>query len=163
MPESYWDATKAVAPLSLAAVATGGYTLFAVGMNVTKRMRLLPPLAVIGAGIAIGLYFLLIPPFSFVGAAWGTAAAVTALSLIVLVVSNRIYPVPWDAVRIGGVALLAVALCLASLALDAWIPIGPSIAARVGITAAFPLVLLVVGYFPKDDLRMARSRIRKAR
>ena len=25
MPESYWDATRAVAPLSLAAAATGGY------------------------------------------------------------------------------------------------------------------------------------------
>ena len=161
MPESYWDATRAVAPLSLAAAATGGYTLFAVGMNVTKRMRLLPPLAVIGAGIAVGLYFLLIPPFSFVGAAWATTAAVTALSLMVLVVSNRIYPVPWDYRRIGGVALLTAALCLASLWVDSQVPIGPSIAVRLAITVAFLLVLLAFGYFSKDDLRAVRSRIRK--
>ncbi len=163
MPESYWDATTAVAPLSLAAVATGGYTLFAVGMNVTKRMRLLPPLAVVGAGIAVGLYFLLIPPFSFVGAAWGTTAAVTALALLVLAVSNRIYPVPWDYLRIAGACLLAVLLCLASLAVDASLSIGPSLAVRVAITAAFPLVLLAAGYFPKGDLAALRARVRRPR
>ena len=75
---------------------TGGYTVFAVGLNVTKRMRLLPPLAVCGAGLAVGLYFALIPPFSFVGAAWATVGAMAGLSLLVLAVSNRIYPVPWD-------------------------------------------------------------------
>ena len=80
---------------------SGAYTIFAVGFNVTKRMRLLAPLALFGGAIAVGLYFLLIPPFSFVGAAWATAAAFACLALLVLAVSNRIYPVPWDWRRIG--------------------------------------------------------------
>jgi O-antigen/teichoic acid export membrane protein len=159
MPEQYWDATRAVAPLSLAAAATGAYTVFAVGLNVTKRMRLLPPLALCGAALAVGLYFALIPPFSFVGAAWATAAAVAALALLVLAVSNRIYPVPWDWLRIGLAVVAAVLLCLAGLAVDAWLPIGPSIAARLGITLAFPLGLLALGFFPKEDLRRLRERV----
>jgi O-antigen/teichoic acid export membrane protein len=153
MPERYWDATRAVAPLSLAAAATGAYTVFAVGLNVTKRMRLLPPLAVCGAALAIGLYFLLIPPFSFVGAAWATYAAVVGLALLVVTVSNRIYPIPWDWWRILAVAGGATGLCLAALAVDAWLPIGASIPVRLAITLAFPGALLLLGFFPKRDLR----------
>ena len=132
------------------------------GMNVTKRMRLLPPLAVIGAGIAVGLYFLLIPPFSFVGAAWATTAAVTALCAAR---PRRLEPdLP------GALGLPADRRCRAAHGRSsAWrpspsmprLPIGPSIAVRLAITAAFPLVLLAFGYFSKDDLRAVRSRIRK--
>ena len=161
MPEKFWPATEAVAPLALAAVATGAYTLFAVGLNVTKRMRLLPPLAFAGAGLAVGLYFLLIPPYSFVGAAWATTAALAGLSLLVLAVSQRIYPVPWDRRRIGLAVAAAGGLCLAALGIDAWLPLAASIPVRVGLVATFPLALLTLGFFPPDDLAVARSRIRK--
>ncbi len=163
MPERYWDATRAVAPLALAAVCMGAYTVFAVGLNVTKRMRLLPPLAVAGAALAVGLYFALIPPFSFVGAAWATVGAMAGLSLLVLAVSNRIYPVPWDRGRIVLVLGLAVGLCLASLAVDAWLPIALSVPARIGITIAFPAALLAAGFFPRADLEALRSRLRGLR
>jgi O-antigen/teichoic acid export membrane protein len=159
MPEDYWPATRALPPLALAGVCMGGYTVFAVGLNVTKRMRLLPPLAFCGAGLAVGLYFALIPPFSFVGAAWATLGAMTGLSLLVLAVSNRIYPVPWDWPRIGLAAGAALGLCLASLAVDAWLPFRVSLPVRVAVTLAFPLGLLALGFFPRRDLVAARARL----
>jgi O-antigen/teichoic acid export membrane protein len=152
-----------VAPLALAGVATGAYTLFAVGLNVTKRMRLLPPLAVGGAALAVALYFLLIPPFSFVGAGWATAGALWSLALAVLVVSNRIYPVPWEWPRIGAAAALCAGLCLASLASDAWLDVAISLPVRVGITLAYPLGLLAIGFFPAEDLRAARRLVSRTR
>lgn len=161
MPERYWDATRGVAPLALAAVGMGAYTVFAVGLNVTKRMRLLPPLALCSAAIAVGLYFALIPPFSFVGAAWATAAATASLALLVLAVSNRIYPVPWDWPRIALVIATAVALCLASLAVDAWLPIAASIPVRLAIVLAFPAILLALRFFPREDLAAIRARVRR--
>jgi O-antigen/teichoic acid export membrane protein len=163
MPERYWDATPAVAPLSLAACALGAFTVFSIGFAVTKRMLLLPPLSCAGAAIGIGLYFLLIPPYSFVGAAWATVAAVSALSLLVLAVSQRLYRVPWDRRRIGQVVVLAFGLALASLAVDAWLALAASIPARVGITAAFPLALYAAGFFPREDREAARARLRTFR
>jgi O-antigen/teichoic acid export membrane protein len=159
MPETYWDATRAVAPLALAAVCMGAYTVFAVGLNVTKRMRLLPPLAVCGAALAVGLYFALIPPFSFVGAAWATVGAMAGLSLLVLAVSNRIYPIPWDWPRIALVVATALCLCLASLAVDAWLSIPLSIPVRIGITLAFPGTLVLLGFFSRGDLDAMRARL----
>lgn len=159
MPSDYWDATEAVAPLALAGVATGAYSLYTVGLAVTKRMRMIPILSTVGAGIAMGLYFLLIPPYSFQGAAWATLAAMTALAVIVHVYSDRIYPVPWDWRRIGLAAGLTVGLCLGSLAIDAWVPIGPSLPLRVLLTLAYPLVLFWAGFFPPGDVAAVRSRL----
>ena len=114
-------------------------------------------------GSRVGLYFLLIPPFSFVGAAWATAAAFTCLSLLVLAVSNRIYPVPWDWRRMGLAVGLTVAGALLSLGVDAWLSVPVSIPVRLAITAAYPLLLYALGFFPPGDLAAARSRLRKRR
>jgi O-antigen/teichoic acid export membrane protein len=158
MPRAYWPATEAVAPLALAAVATGAYTLFAVGLNVTKRMRLLPPLALAGAAVAVGLYFALIPPYSFVGAGWATATALTSLALMVLTVSQRIYPVPWNWPRIGGLVVLAVGLCLASLAVDAWVGLGTSLPVRVALVLAYAAGAAAL--LPREDVRRLLRRYR---
>ena len=146
MPEDYWEATRAVAPLSLAAMATGAYAVTAVGLNVTKRMRLIPPTVVAAAVVAIGLYFLLIPPFGFVGAAWATAGGLWSMALFVAIVSQRIYPVPWEWWRLGLAVGATLALALASLAVDAWLPFQASLAVRVVITLAYPAVLLLGGF-----------------
>ena len=161
LPEDFREASRAVAPLALAAMATGAHRIFKVGIAVKKRMRLMAPLAVIAAGIAIGLYFLLIPPFSFVGAAWATVAALAAFALMVLTVGQRLYPVPWDWYRI----LLAIGgttgIALAALAVDAWVPMAPSIGLRVGLTLAFPFGLLLLGFFPPDDRAKLRALARR--
>jgi O-antigen/teichoic acid export membrane protein len=157
MPERYWAATPAVAPLALAAMAAGAYTIFAVGFNVTKRMRRLPPLTVTAGGIAIGLYFLLIPPFSFVGAAWATATAFAALVVLVWTFSRRLYPVPWDWPRIGLAVVFTVGLAVAALAADEWVDFELSLPLRLAITAAYPLGLVALGFFPPGDLARIRS------
>jgi O-antigen/teichoic acid export membrane protein len=161
MPDRYLDATPAVAPLALAGMASGAYTLFAVGLNVTKRMRLLSPIAVLGGALATGLYFLLIPPYSFVGAAWATVAAFTSLGLLVLAVSNHLYPVPWDWRRIGLAVSLAAGTALLSLGIDSWLSVAVSIPVRLGLTLAYPAVLVAFRFFPPGDLAALRSRVRK--
>ena len=161
MPERYWEATDAVAPLALAALATGAYTVFAVGFNVTKRMRRLPPLAVLAAATAVGLYLLLIPPYSFIGAAWATAGAFSFLALLVALVGQRLYPVPWSWRRIGLAVGAAAGLAVASLVVDASVPFRVSLPVRLGLTAAYPLLLLFLGFFPPDDLGRLRAGVRR--
>jgi len=159
MPERFWDATYAVAPLSLAAAATGAFTVFAVGVNVTKRMRLMLPLSAGSAVLAIALYFLLVPPYSFLGAAWATALAFVAMAIGMLVICQRIYPVPWEWRRIALAVGLTVALCFAALALDAWVPFRASLAVRAVLTLAYPLVLVALGFFPRSDLAAMCDRL----
>jgi hypothetical protein len=96
-----------------------------------------------------------------VGAAWATAASFWALAFLVLLVSNRIYPVPWDWRRCALVLTLTTSLCLASLATDAWLPIVESLPVRLAITAAFPLLLLLLRFFPASDLDQIRRALRR--
>lgn len=163
MPERYWEATKAVPPLCLAAMATGAYAVTAVGLNVTKRMRLIPPTAIAAAAVAIALYFLLIPPFGFVGAAWATAGGLWTMAVFVGLVSQRIYPVPWDWPRLGLAVAATLGLALASLAIDAWMPFAASLPARVAITLAYPAVLLVGRFLEPGERRALRGRLRRDR
>jgi O-antigen/teichoic acid export membrane protein len=160
MPERYWDATPAVAPLSLAAVATGAYTIFAVGFNVTKRMRSLPALTLVGAAVALVLYAVLIPPYSFVGAAWATVASFSFLAVFVAAFSHRVYPVPWDWPRLGLAFAGATGLGLIALLIDAEVPLAASLPLRVAVTLAYPLGLLLFGFFPREDVARAWTRAR---
>jgi O-antigen/teichoic acid export membrane protein len=159
MPARFHEATSAVAPLALAAIGTGAYSIFAVGFMVTKRMRIVTALVVVTAVGVVALKLVLVPAFSFEGAAWGTAAGFAFLALLVVAVAQRVYPVPWDVRRIGLAVGLAAALALASLAVDAWMPLAASLPVRVAIVAAFPLVLLALGFFPRSDLEAARARL----
>lgn len=157
MPERYWEATVAVAPLCLAAMATGAYAVTAVGLNVMKRMRLIPVTALLGGAFAVALYFLLIPPFSYVGAAWATVAALWLMAGMIGVVSHRIYPVPWDFRRIRLTLGTTLGLALAALAVDSWMPFSASLPVRVAITAAYPAALLLGGFLTATE----RSRLRR--
>ena len=161
MPEHYWEATRAIAPLSLAAMATGAYAVAAVGLNVTKRMRLIPPTVVAAAVVAIGLYFLLIPPFGFVGAAWATAVGLWSMALFVAVVSQRVYPVPWEWRKLGLAFGTTLALALTSLAVDAWMPFEASLAARVGISIAYPAALLLGSFVSRSERETITRRLRR--
>jgi len=160
MPERFWAATRGVAPLCLASLASGAYLVSAVGLAVTKRMRLIGPIALVSALVAVGLYFLLIPPFSFVGAAWATVASFVFLTVAAGAVAHRLYPIPWQFRRLVPAAALTFGLAIASLAVDAWVPFAASLPVRVAITLAFPLVLYAVGFFPPSDLASLRRLLR---
>ena len=161
MPERYWDATLAVPPLALSAIAGGAVTVFAVGFNVTKRMRLISPIALAGAAAAVGLYFLLIPPFSYLGAAWGTVAALGGVALATLLLGHRIYPIRWESRRIGLALGFTVGLSLAALALDEWMPLGVSLPVRAALTLAYPLGLLALGFFTSEERAALAARLRR--
>jgi O-antigen/teichoic acid export membrane protein len=163
MPERFWEATYAVPPLALAAAGTGAFTVFAVSVNVTKRMRLLLPLSAVSALLAIGLYFLLIPPYSFLGAAWATAASFAAMATGMAVIGQRIYPVPWEWRSLGLALGVTLALIFAALALNAWVPFYASLLIRAALTLAYPIVLVALGFFPRSDLAAIRDRLRLRR
>jgi hypothetical protein len=83
------------------------------------------------------------------------------MALLVGIVSQRIYPVPWDYRRLGLAIGTTTGLALASLAVDAWMPFAVSLPVRVGLLAAYPAALVLGGFFPPSDRAAIRSRFRK--
>jgi O-antigen/teichoic acid export membrane protein len=124
-------------------------------------MRLIPVVALVAGAAAVGLYFLLIPPFSYVGAAWATVTALWLMAVLIAVVSQRIYPVPWDWRRLSLAIAATFGLALAALAVDAWMPFSASLPVRVAITLAYPATLLLGGFLTASDRQALRSRLRR--
>jgi O-antigen/teichoic acid export membrane protein len=110
---AYGAAYQVVPLVALAYAFNGLHYAFSPGVHLAGRTRWFPPLAVAAAGLNLGLNFLLIPPLGRMGAAWSTAIAFAFFALGTAVLSQRVYPVPYEVGKLVKVA--------ASLALVLWL------------------------------------------
>ena len=95
-PPGYHRAAVAVAPLALAVLAYGAYTLVAIGVNLANRTSQVSITLAAAVVINLALNFLLIPRFGMVGAAYATAAGWAASAGFLFVASQRAYWIPYD-------------------------------------------------------------------
>ena len=86
-PSAYGEAGRAILPLLYTTVPSFLYTLFA-SVTLYRRRTLPMTVATLSATLsALGLHLLLVPKYSFVGAAWATAIGYTLLALLHLLVA----------------------------------------------------------------------------
>lgn len=144
-------ASEAVALLAFAGAAYAGYTVIAIGVGRARRTQLNWVVTGAGAAINVLLNVLLIPPYGMMGAAIATVAAYVALFAGMTLNAQLVYPVPYQWRRVATLAAAAVALTVLGKLLD----VGP--AGAVALTLAYPLVLLVAGfYLPAERARLRR-------
>jgi len=99
--------------------------------------------------VNIALNFALIPPYGMIGAAISTAVAYGVLFLGMTWNAQRVWPVAYQWRRVATLGSAAVALVVAGKLLD--VPL----AAAVLLTAAYPVVLLLLGfYLPAERARL---------
>jgi O-antigen/teichoic acid export membrane protein len=70
-------------------------------------------IALIGAAVTIGMNILLVPGYSYLGAAWGHFAAYVVMTLVSFIWGQRHYRIDYPLKRIGLYCLLAAVLFLA--------------------------------------------------
>jgi O-antigen/teichoic acid export membrane protein len=137
------SAYKAVGPLMLGMLAYGLVTLLAAGIALARSTGRGAVLTVFAAGINIGLNFALIPPFGIVGAAFATAAGYGFLAIAFYLLSQHVYPTPYEPRK----ALLTVGAASAFGVLGA-VPFGHEAIAlpvKVAAIAGFVAVIWVTG------------------
>jgi len=103
----YGEAASVVPIVALAYLIYGLYVQFLVGVYTERRTGMLPPVVGTSAALNVGLNLLLIPRWGMAGAAWATLVAYGAMAGAIFFRSRRLYPVPYDFLRAGGVALVA--------------------------------------------------------
>ena len=103
------------------------------------------------AVVNVTLNLVLIPPYGRMGAAIATVVAYTLLFVAMAWRAHRVFPVPYQWRRVATAALAAVGLTLLGKLLD--VPLGVALL----LTAAFPVVLLLLGfYLPAERRRLRR-------
>jgi len=147
----FYPAQNVVAPLAFGVAAFGAYVVVQIGTGRARQTRSNWLVTGAAAVVNVALNFALIPPYGRMGAAIATVAAYTLLFLGMAWRAHRVFPVAYQWRRVATLALASVGLTVLGKAMD--VPLGVALA----LTAAFPVVLLLLGFY----LPVERRRLRR--
>jgi O-antigen/teichoic acid export membrane protein len=149
----YQRAEKGVALLAFAGAIYAGYTVLAIGSGRARRTQFNWVVTGIGAAVNIGLNFWLIRDYGMVGAAISTAVAYVVLFIGMTVYAQSVYRVDYQWRRVITCVGAAVSLTLA-----ARVP-GLALAPSVVLVVAYPLALLLLGFYLPAERKRLRGLI----
>ncbi len=149
----YWAGAVVVAPLAFATAAYAGYVVVFIGAGRTRRTGFNWVVTGLAAGVNVALNLLLIPRYGMSGAAAATVAAYVVLFVAMTWRSQRLFHVPYQWRRVATAAGVAVALTVLAKTLDA------PLAAALALAAAYPLLLLPLGFYLPAERRAISARV----
>ena len=149
--EPFYPAQNVVAPLAFGVAAFGAYVVVQIGTGRARQTRANWIVTGVAALLNVALNLILIPPYGRMGAAVATVSAYTLLFLAMAWRAQNVFHVPYQWRRVATLAGAAVALTVLGKALDA------PLALALALTAVYPLLLAVVGfYLPAERRRLRR-------
>ena len=154
-PPVYYDAEEVV-PFLVAAAFLAGMYMFAPGMHIARRTRSVATVTVTAGLANLLLALLLTPPLGILGAALSFLVSQGAAFTALMVLSQRLYPVPhpWGRLAVGaalGCALTVLGWSLPSVEAQAWA------AALKVVVAAAGVGLLARWLMDADERALGRS------
>jgi len=114
VPRSYEGAAVPGALLVFGVVAFGGYTVAGLGTNLARRTINQSIAALAASLVTVALAWALVVPLRLVGVALATLLGFTSSTVILYVLSQRAYPIPYRGLRALFLFVLAVSLWAAS-------------------------------------------------
>jgi O-antigen/teichoic acid export membrane protein len=148
---AFYSAERVVAPLAFAAAAFGAYIVVVIGIGRARKTRSNWVITGAACVLNIGLNLVLIPPYGMIGAAIATIGAYAMLFVGMAWRAQRIYPVPYQWRRVATAAGVAIALTVVGRVTD------PPLAAAIVVVAAYPLVLVPLGFYLPEERRRIRA------
>lgn len=154
----FFDSYEAVGLISTAVTLYAVYMVLVVILGRTGRTEFNLPatLAALAANIVLNL--LLVPPLGIVGAGLALVASYVVVLALMYVFTQRLFPVPYQWGRLARVVLTAAVLVgLGELAMPTSGALG--LLGRIALFVAYPLLLFASGFFtPGERVWLARLR-----
>lgn len=148
-PEFY-EGQRVVAPLAFGGMAYAAYIVMAIGVGRAKRTQFNWVITGVAALVNVALNLILIPPYGMMGAAVATVAAYGVMFVAMTWYAQRVFPTPYQWRRVLTAVAAAIGLLLLGKQLG-------GLAAALGLTLAYPLALLALGFFlPEERRRLLR-------
>jgi O-antigen/teichoic acid export membrane protein len=144
--------------LALTSLSSGFALIVTIGLLIEKKLAQVAWLVTAAAALNTLLNFLLIPPLGVLGAAAATALAYMASALMTAFHAQRVHPFPYEWRKVGLTFAIYVGLAGSGLALGSRVEL-LSIASRLGLLLAYPLVLWLLGVFDLWELQLARRAL----
>jgi len=154
----FFDSFEVIGLISVAVTLYALYLVLVVILGRTGRTELNLPAAVGGLVVNVALNLALVPPLGIVGAGLALVASYLVVLGLMYGFTQRLFPVPYEWARLLRVVLTVAALVgLAELLVPTEGAAG--LLLRVALFAAYPLVLLGSGFF-SDEERGWLARLR---
>jgi O-antigen/teichoic acid export membrane protein len=150
---AYAEGAVIVPVVMLAYIGYGVYANFVVGIYLKKKTAYLPFITGVGALISLLANRFLIPPLGIMGAAWAVLFAYTAMAVTLYLVSRRLYPIPYEGVRILKLILVAGLLFFIGTQTD----MASSILVRTGLFILYIPLLWCIRFFQPDEIRSLKK------
>jgi O-antigen/teichoic acid export membrane protein len=154
----FFDSYEAVGLISTAVTLYAVYMVLVVILGRTGRTEFNLPatLAALAANVVLNL--ILVPPLGIVGAGLALVASYVVVLALMYGFTQRLFPVPYQWGRLARVVLTAAALVVAA---ELLLPTSGAagLLGRAVLFAAYPLVLFASGFFtPGERVWLARLR-----
>jgi O-antigen/teichoic acid export membrane protein len=154
----FFDSYEAVGLISAAVTLYALYMVQVVILGRTGRTEFNLPATLAALAVNVVLNLVLVPPLGIVGAGLALVASYLVVVAAMYVFTQRLFPVPYEWARLARIVLVsAVLVGLGELLLptDGF----AGLAARTALWLTYPLVLLVSGFFTAEE-RNWLSRLR---
>jgi O-antigen/teichoic acid export membrane protein len=149
---SYWEAYRVIPIVGAAYIFYSWSTIMDASFYVTKR-TVYKVYSISLAGVIVTLlYWLLIPRYGMMGAAWATLGGYFAFAILTLIYAQRIYFIHYE---FGRIALL-FGIGTLFYKVGALVPITPGISGlvlRAAIALGFPVALWLGGFLDVTERR----------
>jgi O-antigen/teichoic acid export membrane protein len=148
----FFDSYEAIGLISTAVTLYALYLVLVVILGRTGRTEFNFPAAIGGLLANVALNLVLVPPLGIVGAGLALVASYLVVLGLMYVFTQRLFPVPYEWARLLRVVLTVAALVgLAELLVPTEGPLG--LLLRAALFAAYPLALLATGFFTSEERR----------
>lgn len=97
----YWSGLSIVPVVMFAYYFNGVFINMAAGFHIQKRTSLFPIATGVAAVVSVAATWFLVPEFGIMGAAWAKVAAYVASAVLLYIALQRVYPIPYDVLRVG--------------------------------------------------------------
>lgn len=155
----YAAAGKVIPMISMAYLFLGLYTVVGVGVGIKKKSRYYFIATGSGAVANVAMNLVLIPRFGMVGAAISTVAAYVVMSGAIYVVSQRLYHVAYEQLRIALTFVIALVVFILSTFVHA--SFGVSVALKLGLLALYVVALIATGVIKRTEIAKVRQLVFK--
>ncbi len=157
----FFESWEAVGLIATAVTLYALYMVMVVILGRTGRTEFNLPAALAALGSNVALNLLLVPPLGIVGAGLALVASYLVVTVLMYGFTQRLFPVPYQWGRLARVVLTAAVLVgLGELLMPTSGALG--LLGRAALLAAYPLALFASGFFTRGE-RVWLAKLRRPR
>lgn len=154
-PTQFHSAYTIVPAIAFSYAFLGHYSIIITGTYLKRQTRYIFLTEMIAVIINLILMFVLIPLYGRTGAAWATLLSYITLPIIIYAFTYQVFPIKYEYKRL--IQIFVAGLIVFWINQLIYTPVIWNLLIRLLISSFYPLILLLMGFFNKTEIKLLKS------